>query len=62
MSALLRVAEAAGPGRRATAGLGGPGGVARADLAGVGGGSGMRTRALRLPGGQLSITTRRPIA
>lgn len=37
MSSLLRVAEAAGPGRRATAGLGCPGGVARAHGAGVGG-------------------------
>lgn len=36
MSSLLRVAEAAGPGRRATAGLGRPGGVARAHGAGVG--------------------------
>ena len=38
MSARLRVAEAAGPGRRATAGLERPGGVARAHLARVGGG------------------------
>lgn len=38
MSALLRVAEAAGPGRRATTGLGRPGRVALAQLAGVGGG------------------------
>lgn len=38
MSALLRVAEAAGPGRRATAGLGRPGRVALAQPAGVGGG------------------------
>lgn len=35
MSSLLRVAEAAGPGRRATAGLGRSGGVARAHGAGV---------------------------
>lgn len=38
MSVPLRVAEAAGPGRRATAVLGRPGGVALAHLAGVGGG------------------------
>lgn len=38
MSALLRVAEVAGPGRRATTGLGRPGRVALAQLAGVGGG------------------------
>lgn len=38
MSALLRVAEAAGPGRRATTGLGRPGRVALVQPAGVGGG------------------------
>lgn len=40
MSALLRVAEAAGPGRRATTGLGRPGRVALAQLAGAGVGGG----------------------